>query len=338
MSDSINLSKMIFDTDYEALDYRQLVELDLAFTWASGIINTLLPVKKKKAIDEFNSNYHVKHSEVGTESYASIANQSESIEENAHNSTNTKKVAAREHSLSIDNCPDLVKQAIEMADFSPVTDEIFVDSPYFMCFMFKKSKGELILTEKPYGGNMSAGAIEKLKVIEPSFAKDHYKVLETYCIGDYVVSVLVNNQCRVCYYKTDGIEKEKKYDESLLPDDVKREIELLRWFNDYKEEDDEESSDDSLDEEAIVPEGNEWADNAVIINIKPSDKTKKKDSRSMVIIGTKGGETRRWNSFRECEKDLGVSPGTASQVVSGKMKSAKGWKLCKETEETEKTE
>lgn len=329
MSNSINLSKIVFDADYEALDYRQLVELDLALTWASGIINTLLPVKKKKAIDEFNSNYRVKHGEVRMEG--------ESIENNALNSTNTKKVTARGHSLSTEECPDFVKQAIEKADSSPVADGIIIDSPYYMCFMFKKSKGELILAEKPYGWNMSAGAIEKLKVVEPLYAKDHYKVTETYCIGDYVVSVMVNNQYRVCYYKTDGIELEIKYDESSLPDDVKRDMELLRWWKDYKEEE-EEPSDNSPAEEAVAQEEDEWADNAVIINVKPSDKTTKKDPRSRVIVGTKGGETRRWNSFRECEKDLGVSPGTASQVVSGKMKSAKGWKLRKETEETEETE
>lgn len=60
-----------------------------------------------------------------------------------------------------------------------------------------------------------------------------------------------------------------------------------------------------------------------------SIKGAKKDPRCIAIVGTKGGETRRWNSFRDCERDLGVSPGTASQVVSGKMKSAKGWKLRK---------
>lgn len=58
-------------------------------------------------------------------------------------------------------------------------------------------------------------------------------------------------------------------------------------------------------------------------------KTSKKDPRCIAITGTKDGETRTWNSFRECEKELGVSPGTASQVVSGKMKTAKGWILEK---------
>lgn len=328
MSNSINLSKMIFDADYEALDYRQLVELDLAFTWASGIINSLLPVKKQKAVDEFTYNYQVKHSEAGMEPCASIAKPVGSIKEDAINSTNSKKGTVLEHPLSIEECPEIVKQAIEMADSLPVADGIIVDSPYFMCYMFKMSKGELILMEKPYGWNMPTISIEKLKTTEPLYANDHYKTTKTYCIGDYVVSMMVNNQYRVCYFKTDGVEMERTIDESVLPDDVRREMEVVRWWNDNYDSI-KESQENSPAEEAIAPEEDEWADNAVIINVKPSDQTKKKDPRSRGIIGSKDGVTKRWNSFRECEKDLGVSPGTASQVVSGKMKSAKGWVLKK---------
>ena len=327
MSNSINLSKMIFDADYEALDYRQLVELDLAFTWASGIINSLLPVKKQKAVDEFTYNYQVKHSEAGMEPCASIAKPVGSIKEDAINSTNSKKGTVLEHPLSIEECPEIVKQAIEMADSLPVADGIIVDSPYFMCYMFKMSKGKLILKEKPYGWNMPTISIEKLKTTEPLYAKDHYKTTKTYCIGDYVVSVMVNNQCRVCYYKTDGIERETKIDESAIPDDVKREIELYQFL--YGDEESIKQSFEDSPAEATSPEEDEWADNAVIINVQSSDTTKKRDPRSKGIIGSKGGVTKRWNSFRECEKDLGVSPGTASQVVSGKMKSAKGWILKK---------
>ena len=321
MSNSINLSKMIFDADYEALDYRQLVELDLAFTWASGIINSLLPVKKQKAVDEFTYNYQVKHSEAGMEPCASIAKPVGSIKEDAINSTNSKKG-------TIEECPEIVKQAIEMADSLPVADGIIVDSPYFMCYMFKMSKGELILKEKPYGWNMPAEAVEKLKITEPMYAKDFYKTIKTYCIGDYVVSMMVNNQYRVCYFKTDGVEMERTIDESVLPDDVRREMEVVRWFNDNYEKI-KESLENSPAEEATTPEEDEWADNAVKINVKSTEPTKKKDPRSKAIIGTKEGKTKRWNSFRECEKDLGVSPGTASQVVSGKMKSANGWILKK---------
>lgn len=60
-----------------------------------------------------------------------------------------------------------------------------------------------------------------------------------------------------------------------------------------------------------------------------SIKTSKKGPRSIAIIGTKDGETKKWNSFKECEVDLGAGHGTVSQFFSGKMKSVKGWILEK---------
>lgn len=334
---------MIFDTDYESLDYRQIVELDLAFAWANEIIKSLLPVKKQKEIEAFTSNYLAKHSVAGT---VPIANPGESIKEDSLNTTiakdetiqetpaitpEKKEESVLEHPMSVEECPDIVRQAIEMAETIPVPDGTIASSPYFVCYMFKTSRGKLVLFEKPYGWNAPAGIIEKLKDVEPLYAGDHYKTLKTYCVGDYVVSVMVNNQCRVCYYKTDGVEMEIVADNSVLPDDVKRDIEVLQDFYN-KEEHDLEPTYDSPSEDTITPEEAEWVDNAVVFDIKPTVPKKKKDPRCIAIIGTKGGETRRWNSFRECERDLGVSPGTASQVVSGKMKDAKGWKLHKEVD------
>lgn len=57
--------------------------------------------------------------------------------------------------------------------------------------------------------------------------------------------------------------------------------------------------------------------------------TPKKDPRCIAIIGTKDGDTKTWNSFKECEVDLGAGHGTVSQFFSGKMKSVKGWILEK---------
>ena len=117
---------MVLDADYEALDYRQLVELELAFDWANGIIKSLLPIKKQKEIDDINSNYLVKHGGVEIRACASTAESKESIKEDAVKSTNTKKVAAQEHPLSIEECPDTVKRVIEMAASTPVADGIIV--------------------------------------------------------------------------------------------------------------------------------------------------------------------------------------------------------------------
>ena len=343
---------MIFDTDYESLDYRQIVELDLAFAWANEIIKSLLPVKKQKEIEAFTSDYLAKHSAAETEPCACVAKPEEGIEEEAPNSTITqdeffretpaiapveKKESILEHPMSVEECPDIVKRAIEMADSLPVANGTLARSPYFVCYMFKTTRGELVLSEKPYGWNAPAGVIEKLKTVEPLYAGDHYKILKTYCVGDYVVSVMVNNQCRVCYYKTDGIEMEIVADNSVLPDDVKRDIEVIQDFYNMVEHD-QEPTNDSPSEDTITPEEAEWVDNAVVFDIKPSGSTKKKDPRRVAIVGTKGGETRRWNSFRQCEENLygpGKGHGVVSQFFSGKMKTVKGWILKKVEESAE---
>lgn len=353
MSNSINLSQIVFDTDYEALDYHQLVEIDLAFTWANGIVKSLLPVKKQEEIKALTGNYLAKHSTARTEPSAFPAEPEESVTEDALNSTNTKNEAVQEtpaiasvkkrksmleHPKSVETCPDLVKRAIEISRTMPIADEIKADSPYYMCYMLKESKGELVLFEKPYGWNAPAKVLELLKSDEPSYARDHYKTQKTYCVSDYVVSVLVGNKCRVCYYKTDGVEIEQEYDISSLPDDVRAAYEVSLWFRDYKENDEAPSA-DLPTEETTASEESEWVDNAVTFDTKPSvPKTKKgKGPRRIAIVGTKNGETRRWNSFKECELNLGVGHGVVSQYFIRGLKTLKGWVL-KKVEESEESE
>lgn len=63
----------------------------------------------------------------------------------------------------------------------------------------------------------------------------------------------------------------------------------------------------------------------------PSIKTKRLDPRcKSIILINKDGEVKEWPSFRICERELGFGPGTASQLVSGKLKQSKGWRLWKE--------
>ncbi|MBR0291799.1 MAG: hypothetical protein IJQ79_06665 [Bacteroidales bacterium] len=60
-------------------------------------------------------------------------------------------------------------------------------------------------------------------------------------------------------------------------------------------------------------------------------KTKRLDPRcKSIILINKDGEVKEWPSFRICERELGFGPGTASQLVSGKLKQSKGWRLWKE--------
>ena len=63
----------------------------------------------------------------------------------------------------------------------------------------------------------------------------------------------------------------------------------------------------------------------------PSIKAKKLDPRcKSIILINKDGEVKEWPSYRICERELGFGPGTASQLVSGKLKQSKGWRLWKE--------
>lgn len=83
------------------------------------------------------------------------------------------------------------------------------------------------------------------------------------------------------------------------------------------------------------------------VSIKtPGNKTKKtpvikssgKDPRCQAIVGInkETGEKKTWISMKSAEIDLGVTHGTISQVVSGKLKSAKGWVITKKGAETVK--
>ena len=60
-------------------------------------------------------------------------------------------------------------------------------------------------------------------------------------------------------------------------------------------------------------------------------KTRKLDPRcKSIILTNKEGEVKEWPSYRICERELGLGFGTVSQLVSGKLKQSKGWRLWKE--------
>ena len=63
---------------------------------------------------------------------------------------------------------------------------------------------------------------------------------------------------------------------------------------------------------------------------KKSIKVTKVDPRCKSIILIKDGVKKEWPSYRICERELGLGFGTASQLVSGKLKQSKGWRLWKE--------
>ena len=62
-----------------------------------------------------------------------------------------------------------------------------------------------------------------------------------------------------------------------------------------------------------------------------SIKAKKLDPRcKSIILINKDGVVKEWPSYRICERELGLGFGTVSQLVSGKLKQSKGWRLWKE--------
>lgn len=69
---------------------------------------------------------------------------------------------------------------------------------------------------------------------------------------------------------------------------------------------------------------------------KSATKVNEKDPRckSITLINQKTGEVKTWLSYRGCERELGVKPGTISQVASEHMTHAKDWVLYKEEENT----
>ena len=62
---------------------------------------------------------------------------------------------------------------------------------------------------------------------------------------------------------------------------------------------------------------------------EPADIKEEKapDPRSKSITLYNGTEKKVWASYRDCEKELNVGHGSISQLVSGKLKSIKGWVL-----------
>ena len=67
------------------------------------------------------------------------------------------------------------------------------------------------------------------------------------------------------------------------------------------------------------------------VKVETTIKTRKLDPRcKSIILTNKEGEVKEWPSYRICERELGLGFGTVSQLVSGKLKQSKGWRLWKE--------
>lgn len=295
MANSINLAQMVLEANYTSMSYQQLIELEMTFSWANQIINSILPVKKQEAMNALGKKFNTKVN-------ADI--QSISVP------------APKESNPKADKKSD-VDLVIEAAKKTSVVKGVDPSAPYYMCWRFKKSEdGEFLPFGDPSasGHNLNAEVLKKLKIAEKGHLENDFKNVRTTPRGDYMVYRMEGGEYRVSYYKMTG--GEIKYDPAVI-EKAREILKPFTWaFSDEDMENMEKVFKDAERTEKIVK--------------NDKTKTSKKDTRRLTIVGTKDGETRKWNSMRECERDLGVSPGTASQVVAGKMKSAKGWKLYKQ--------
>lgn len=354
MNNDLTLAEMANNTNYAAMDYYQLVALNLAFTWAGGIIKTLLPIKKKEAMEALTNNYVARTSKgVGDLVLDSVASgamiedneEKAALPEASHPSITESNEASSRKDYRPSNSQNgmavvpegkkkvsrgkekiLVDLAIELTKKTPVAEGINPSYPYYMCCQFKKSEdGELRPFGVPCGWNMPAAALEKLKVGEKTHMESDKKRVRTTPRGDYMVYRMEGGLYKVSYFKMEG--KALELDPTAIPEATKTIVGFAEWLQAWLNEGDvvARESAPSSDETSTPGKG----EKVVNGKVKTPIKTHNKEPRSIPIIGTKDGETKRWSSFRECERELGAGFGSVSQFFSGKMKSVKGWTLTK---------
>ena len=358
----MTLAESARKTNYSVMSYYELVELEIALTWASEIIKSLLPVKKKEEMDALTCNYAAMSSKAVDEPSVTDLQSIERMDKTADSFSLAEEVKAdteEEDGLSLwdENNPvvpqnntstlshkgkdttvnkkSFVELALKMAKSTPVAAGIDPGAPYYMCMKFKKTEdGTLAPYGLPCGWNTRVRVLEKLKVGEKAHMEGDFKnTVKTTSAGDYMVYQMPGGLFSVSYYKMTGVELEP--DLTKVPKEVLDDIEFYSSVHNWEKEGEETPKDDELETKKDAKEEKEADTMAEKTAVKSSIENAKGDPRSIAIIGTKDGETRKWNSYRECERNLGVGYGTASQVISGKMKSAKGWILKKVKESAE---
>ena len=356
MNKSMTLSELVRKTNYAGMNYNELVELDLVLSWASEIITSLLPVKKREEMDVLTCNYAAMTSKVVdepsmtdiqsiekmndtgdpcslTEEVRSNTEEEEGIalcdENNPAVPQNSTSTPSSKGKVTTVNKKSFVEQALELAKATPIADGIDPSAPFYMCMKFKKTgDGTLAPYGLPGGWNMRVRALEELKVGEKAHMEGDFKnTVKTTSAGDYMVYQMSGGLFSVSYYKMTGVEREP--DLTKAPKEVLDDMEFYSSVHNWIKEGEKTNKDNESEPKKDASAEKKVDTLAAKTEVNSSIKNAKKDPRSIAIIGTKNGDTRVWNSYRECERDLGVGYGTASQVISGKMKTAKGWILKK---------
>ena len=329
MNKSMTLAEMANNTNYASMNYYQLVELDLAFTWAREIIKSLLPIKKQEEMEALSRAYFARNSiVVNSQEVTAIAAEEKvndrliegpSLGDNRHigAQNNDPVILIKKNNTSMKKALD--KRVMEKIKEIPLGDNIDPSAPYYVCYEFKNPKGGDLLYTRTGGWNAPPEVVEMLKTKEKMYMEERLKSW-TSVVGDYNIYHIPGGWIRVSYFKSTGEYKGIVPNVSELPKEVQDIIKLHKEIDQiFDERYAKDAAVTGMKEETLVEKS----------ETKPSIKSPKKDPRCIAIVGTKGGETKRWNSFRACERDLGVGFGCVSQFFSGKMKSVKGWKLEK---------
>lgn len=239
---------------------------------------------------ESNSKYLVRVYHTATGSDDGVESASK------HMSDEDKKKKAKKRSI--------MKKAIKKAKEDALEGED-ADKPYLYMCTLQHGRGFLFINRRLPKQYKDAETLVEMKNAVDCYAKHYFQHAEVMSIEEGI-AVMREDKIEVILFNIPL--KNNDAETSIMPT--------------IKDEGEKRGKKKVVEKKSKVKPGKKGK--------KASIKAAKKDPRCVAIVGTKDGETRRWNSFRECERDLGVSPGTASQVVSGKMKSAKGWKLHKE--------
>ena len=356
MNKFMTLAELARKTNYAVMNFYELVELDIALSWASEIIKSLLPVKKKEEMDALTCNYAAMTSKVVdepnltdiqpiekmddtgdpcslTEEIRSNTKEEEGIalwdENNPVVPLNSTSTPSSKGKVTTVNKKSFVEQALELAKATPIAEGIDPSAPFYMGKKLKKTEdGTLAPYGLPGGWNMRVRALEELKVGEKAHMEGDFKnTVKTTSAGDYMVYQMSGGLFSVSYYKMTGVELEP--DLTKVPKEVLDDMEFYSSVHNWAKEGEKTNKDNESEPKKDASAEKKVDTLAGKAEANSSIKTSKKDPRGIAIIGTKDGDTKKWNSFKECEVDLGAGHGTVSQFFSGKMKSVKGWILEK---------
>lgn len=228
----------------------------------------------------------------GTES---IENSSRSLISNE----NEKKGKAKKRAI--------MRKAIEKAKQDALEEED-ANTPFLYKCALQRGKGFLMINRRLPKEYKDIATLVEMKSVVETYANYYFAYAEVLSNEDGI-AVMMGDLIDVIFFNI-----------PLEEDNIERPIKSRLKGNGMKKGVKKEAEKKT----GVKPETNEKKS---ITSIK----AKKLDSRcKSIILINKDGEVKEWPSYRICERELGLGFGTVSQLVSGKLKQSKGWRLWKE--------